>query len=386
MQAIVSTSNTIPVPGTRVSGVSRCEFSNLRSKCGKVTSRTVPHNPAQNLYTPRHFPHIIPHAFPHKQGSSVAHIRKFRDGWRAEVQRKGVRKTALWPTRAAAKAWATKVEAEIAEGLLAGNKTFHAAVDRYLREVSAKKRGRRFEVLRLNHAATILTGNIADITQVDIVRWRDERLKTVSASTVLREATPLRHLFKLARKEWKWISGDPWDGVEFPQHDPPRHQRWEWHQIAQILRYLGYRHGQTPETKSQEVALAFMISLRVALRAGEVLQVGPSAIRRNVLTLRDTKTERHSQVPLTRRGAVLCGVVRKWTIDSASLDALFRKARDRCLIEDLRFQDARATALTLLARKVDVLTLSRISRHKDLKMLSTVYYRETAEEIARRLK
>jgi len=74
--------------------------------------------------------------------------------------------------------------------------------------------------------------------------------------------------------------------------------------------------------------------------------------------------------------------VKAWTINSASLDALFRKARDNCLIDGLRFHDARATALTILAKKVDVLVLSRISRHKNLKMLSEVYYRATASEIA----
>ena len=45
----------------------------------------------------------------------------------------------------------------------------------------------------------------------------------------------------------------------------------------------------------------------------------------------------------------------------------------------------RATALTLLARRVDVMTLARISGHKDLKTLLRVYYRETAEQISERL-
>lgn len=35
-----------------------------------------------------------------------------------------------------------------------------------------------------------------------------------------------------------------------------------------------------------------------------------------------------------------------------------------------------------IAKRVDILTLSRISRHKDLRILSNTYYRATAEEIA----
>jgi hypothetical protein len=34
---------------------------------------------------------------------------------------------------------------------------------------------------------------------------------------------------------------------------------------------------------------------------------------------------------------------------------------------------------------VDVLTLSKISGHTDLRMLSSVYYRESAEDIAARI-
>jgi len=55
------------------------------------------------------------------------------------------------------------------------------------------------------------------------------------------------------------------------------------------------------------------------------------------------------------------------------------------LIPDLRFHDARASALTRLARREDVMTLARISGHTDLNQLLKSYYRESASEIAARL-
>jgi integrase len=67
------------------------------------------------------------------------------------------------------------------------------------------------------------------------------------------------------------------------------------------------------------------------------------------------------------------------------LDALFRKARNALMIPDLHFHDSRAEALTRLARKVDVMTLARISGHKDLRVLLETYYRESASDIAARL-
>jgi hypothetical protein len=41
--------------------------------------------------------------------------------------------------------------------------------------------------------------------------------------------------------------------------------------------------------------------------------------------------------------------------------------------------------LTLLSKKVDVMTLAKISGHRDISLLSNVYYRESIEQIARRL-
>lgn len=100
-------------------------------------------------------------------------------------------------------------------------------------------------------------------------------------------------------------------------------------------------------------------------------------------------TGRPRQVPLTRHAARLLKPVahleRCFTISSASLDVLFRKTRDRLMIDDLHFHDSRAEALTRLSRKVDVMTLAKISGHKDLRMLQNVYYRESSEEIAARL-
>lgn len=386
MQLADSNHIQMPLPGTSHPAIFSFCFSDLSPLRGNFISRTIQLNAAENYYTQRCLPHRIPHVIPHRQGECVAHLRKWRGGWRAEVQKHGIRRTAVWPSKNAAKAWADKVEAEIAEGAIADGKTFKAAVDRYVREVSSKKRGSKQEALRLHRALERFTGPLAEITATEIAAWRDARLAEVSASSVLRESRALKHLFRIARREWRWISSDPWEGVKLPKHDPPRHQRWGWKEIVRVLRFLGYRHGKRPQTKQQEVALAFMISLRTAMRASEVLQVSPTMLTGSVITLLDTKTERRAQIPLTRRGAALCSLVRHWTIDSALLDALFRKARDRSLVGDLRFHDARATALTLLARKVDVLTLSRISRHKNLKMLSEVYYRETAEEIAKRLR
>lgn len=55
-----------------------------------------------------------------------------------------------------------------------------------------------------------------------------------------------------------------------------------------------------------------------------------------------------------------------------------------CGIEDLHWHDARATAITRLARRLDILDLARMIGHANLGELRT-YYRERAEDIAARL-
>ncbi len=73
-----------------------------------------------------------------------------------------------------------------------------------------------------------------------------------------------------------------------------------------------------------------------------------------------------------------------FALSTSQVDALFRKARARCGIEDLHWHDARATAITRLARRLDILDLARMIGHANLGELRT-YYRERAEDIAARL-
>ena len=71
-------------------------------------------------------------------------------------------------------------------------------------------------------------------------------------------------------------------------------------------------------------------------------------------------------------------------ISTASLDALFRKARERSCIKGLAFHDNRHAAITQLAKKLNVLDLARMVGYRDLRMLQ-VYYNESAEDMAAKI-
>ena len=161
------------------------------------------------------------------------------------------------------------------------------------------------------------------------------------------------------------------------------------------MRRCDYRTGVPPVTTMQAVAWALLLSLRTAMRAGEVLSLSAATVdlRRRVATLEGHKTAHKvgtRLVPLTPRAAALLGLVLKehpegLPISSASLDALFRKACKQVLIDGLHFHDARRSALTLLSKRLGPMDLAKVSGHRDLNILLHVYYGTTAQEIADKL-
>lgn len=127
---------------------------------------------------------------------------------------------------------------------------------------------------------------------------------------------------------------------------------------------------------------AFHIALRTGMRLQEVLAAPQNYdYKRRVVTLK-TKTEAKAQIPI---GRIAHRLLQRpaFVVEPNEGSTLFSRLCRELLIEGLTFHDARATALTHLAKKVDVLTLAKISRHKDLSLLSNVYYRTRAEDIAR---
>lgn len=330
----------------------------------------------------------------------MAYIRRQRGKWRAEVEKNGVRRSATFATKAEAANWGAAEEAAIL-ALKRGQfprKTLADAMTRYADEVSPGKAGERAEGLRL--AAFVrdfpaLAGKIiSEVDTPDLAGWRDARLKLVSPGAVQRDINLIRNVFAVARDEWHWCGHSPFKGMRMPGDNPARTSRIKPADVRRICRHLGYRTGNV-ETKLQEVAIAFLIGLRTAMREGEIASLGDHNVdlRRSVATVAHKTqhlTGRPRQVPLTPKGvrllSALAGRGAFFRVTAESISTLFRKARDELGITGITFHDSRAEALTRLARKVDVMTLARISGHKDLRILLDTYYRESAEDIASRLR
>lgn len=307
----------------------------------------------------------------------MAYIRKYRENWRAEVERHGIRKTKVFPTKREAQSWALATEHDLNRLKSSGGRTLADAVDHYLKTVSVTKRKPEWEKRRFDEFMAYFPPEtyLADITSERIGQWRDKRLQTVTGSTVQRESNLFKNLFTVAVDEWQWIDRNPFKGVRMPEQAEARHQRWGWKEIKRVLR-------ADRDKKMGEVVHAFHISLHTALRLSEVL-TAQQDLNRRVFKLERTKTTGYVEVPIPRRALKLLPYT--FTVGANEASTLFSRLVAQLQLGDLHFHDARATALTLLSRKVDVMTLARISRHKDLRVLMSTYYRETPEEIARRI-
>lgn len=320
----------------------------------------------------------------------MATFRKLPSGsYRAEVARRGIRMSKAFPTKAAAKDWAARQEYLIVEGDEKGARgTLGDALHRYARERSPKKRGERWEIIRLSKLAKdpIALVRMADLKPAHLADWRDRREREVSPGSVIREMQLLSSVLTVSAKEWGLIPSNPASDVRRPKKPQPRNrlvQPVELDRLALVA-------GADLSTATARAFHAFLFAIETGMRAGEItgLTWDRVDLDRQVARLPMTKNGTARDVPLSSEAVRLLAVLPKgdpvFGLTADQRDILWRKVRDKAGIADLTFHDARHQAITNLSKKLDVLALARMVGHRDLRMLQ-VYYNETAEELAKRL-
>lgn len=324
----------------------------------------------------------------------MAYIVKRGDSYFAQVRKKGVSKSKSFPTKTQALNWVTQIESQIITGTFntPTDKTFADAIERYKTEVSVNKRGQRWESIRLNAWLKLSFAyyKLDDVTTPVLVAWRDKRLKTVQSSTVNRELNLMSALFEQCRREWQWIKINPVHDVKRPSNPKHRERIFTDAERDLICGQLGYVESDPVETKQQIIAVAFLFALETAMRREEITTLEWSRIDliQRFLSLPVTKNGDSREVPLSVRAVELLnklkGFHKPFPVDKDVLSSLFRRACLNAKIENAHFHDARATALTRLSKKLNVLELARMVGHRDIRSLQ-IYYRETAAQLALKL-
>lgn len=324
----------------------------------------------------------------------MATMRKRGDKWRVEIYKNGIRKSKTCKTKAEAAQWALEEERklELQEQGLQPETVLADVVERYLKEITPTKRGIRHETLRLNKFSRhpICNKFIGDVTRKDFEQWIAEREKEVSGESIRRELSTIRNIFNVAVERWNYIEKNPMIGLVLPKGSPPRTQRYSEEEIERLL-YVSSYHD-TLKTVRARTGAAMLFAIETAMRASEICGLTWDNVDFEDRTayLPITKNGSSRRVPLSKKAIAILERLKEevgntgtcFQIESKSLDATFRKLKKMAMCEHLHFHDTRREALTRLAKKVDVMTLAKISGHKDIRILQNVYYAPNMKDIA----
>ena len=324
----------------------------------------------------------------------MATIRKRGDKWRVEIYKNGVRKSKTCSTKAEATLWGAEEEKKIelhAQGLQPDT-LFSDVIKRYLSEITPTKRGEKHEFNRLNRFLhhPVTDKYISDVSRRDIEDWIAERLESVKSESVRRELSTIGHIFKIAVERWGYIQKSPMVGIQLPEKGKPRTQRVTEEDINAIVAVSGY--VDTLKTAKARTAAAMLFAVETAMRAGEICSLSWDNVNfeKRTAFLPMTKNGTSRTVPLTKNAIAILERLKSeigdeglcFDIKSNVLDATFRKLKKLAERDYLHFHDTRREALTRLSKKVDVMTLAKISGHKDISILQNVYYAPDMAEVA----
>ncbi|PQM26667.1 integrase [Sphingopyxis lindanitolerans] len=339
----------------------------------------------------------------------MASFQKRKNAWRVTIRRKGKYISATFDTKTEANAWAIQAEAKILKGFEADAVSKEPevpvegipateALQRYANEVSSKKRGARWEQIRIEAMIRndrVFKRPIVTITGADISEWRDKRLRKVSPSTVNREMCLLSSIFNFALRECRMgLTFNPCALVSKPRKPRPRSQRISLEERQAIIAKLGWNGRSEPRTPSQWVGLAFYFALETAMRKGEILSLRWSDVHfeERYAHLDITKNGDERDVPLSKAAIKLLKIVRDRDlgspvipVQSGHFGQIFTQAKRDAGLDQIHFHDSRREAATTMAPKLsNVLELAAITGHKSLQMLQ-IYYKPRPQDLAARL-
>lgn len=321
----------------------------------------------------------------------MASIRKIKNGYRAEVYVSGVRRSKFCDTRAQAKDWAAETELALkTKPADNGSKMTMADLwDEWVRRYAATRQYGDWETKRLEFFKHFRLAKVklSEVSTIHAADFRDQRLKEtlpgiqpapVSEGTLLRDWNVLSVVCTTAVQEMKWLTSNPFKGVKRPPSPPPRTRIPTDYELECIQAFATEKLWRIAE-----------FAIETGMRQGEIAGLTHDKVTGNVARLPKTKNGKPRDVPLSERAAALIGQADKpeslvFGVSAGYIDAMWRKACQKANVEDLHFHDLRGLAATRLSKKLNPLQLCKMFGWSDMKF-AMVYYRETAEDIAKLL-
>ncbi|MBF8764158.1 site-specific integrase [Pseudomonas putida] len=298
--------------------------------------------------------------------------------WRAKIRRKGYPSlSATFDTKAEAQRWAAEIEGDMSRARFvdmreAERTTLAEALDRYVREISASKKGAKQENTRANkwkkHA---LAGKgLAALRSSDFAAYRDEELKAgKSTATVRLDLALISHLFTVAIKDWG-IEGlsNPVMKLRMPKGAKERDRRPKAFELAGVIEKAGEIHAEMPAI--------IQLAVETAMRRSELIGLRRENVKAKHALLEDTKNGTRRLVPLSSKArALLDGLParldgRIFSLAPHSVSQYFHRACQAAGVTDLHFHDLRHEGTSRLFEKgLSMMEVSAITGHKTMSML-----------------
>lgn len=281
------------------------------------------------------------------------------------------------------------------------------ALERYLVEVSSKKRGgdnTDKHLVKVWCSTTLVNRPISTITEHDLVRYRDEWSKNLISSTVVRRLAIISHLFTVARKDWGMVYlSDPSKTIRKPIVQDARERR-----VIDNL-FVGGKEIPTDEiawivrnTKSKHLSAIMNIALETAMRRSEIINLRREHINfdEGYIYIPKTKNGKSRTIPLSPWAsytliqyiALNNRIGNLFDVSESAVTRCFiravRKARESYLeicnkqnipinedfLVGIRFHDLRHEATSRLATIYEMHELAKVTGHSDTRMLLRYYH------------
>lgn len=286
--------------------------------------------------------------------------------------------------------------------------TLSAALDRYVAEVTPRKKGASREIDRINRWKSRKLAHFAMIAirGKEIADFRDaERKRGLAENSIRLEIALLSHVFETARKEWGMESlSNPCRSIKLPSGSNQRDRRLEPNEEKYLLAAM--RAG----CRNIYAAPTVEFAIETAMRQSEILGLEWERVdlKSKVATLLDTKNGEQRRVPLSPKAietlTALPRHINGGRIFRITQDALIRafdrsrtqgiklfneetgREPDTKFLENLRFHDLRheATSRFFESKRFDLMEVASITGHKTLAMLKR-YTHLRAEDLAKKM-
>ena len=329
----------------------------------------------------------------------MASFIKRNGRWTARVRKTGYPETTqTFPNKASALKWSQRVESDpekfLAEQLPEDHqlRTVGDLVRNYGKEVTPQKKGRDKERFRLRVLQrSYLSGvSLSELKPHHITKFREDRLKEVSAGTVLKDLGLLSAVINTGMTKWgleNVLRSNPVSLISKPRAPRPRDRRLEAGELERLL-----AAGASPNPWFRVVVL---FAIETGTRRGETLSLTWENVHlgKRYVHLPDTKNRDSRDVPLSPQALELLRDLPKdiredqvvFPMHFEALKSSWRRACCKACISDMRFHDLRQEATSRFFEKgLNVMDVSAITGHKDLRILQR-YTHLWVEDPARKL-